>query len=177
MYFVLKYKYERGVVHMQKILDALYVAFSKILPEKLMLVLKQFFTVAFFTFVAVGVVNTLSTAIISTLLDMLVEASPVLSSSEIISALRLTFIIGYLLSMLISFFLNCRFTFHEKPTLAKLIRFPVSYFPNFIIQYITVWFFTSVIPIHPTISYLIAAVIGIPVTFVTMKIFVFRKKN
>lgn len=161
---------------MQKLLDSLYGIAEKILPEKLAPAVKQFFSVAFFTFVAVGVVNTLSTAVISSLLDMIVDTFFEASGTEIITKLRLTFVIGYLLSMLISFFLNCRFTFREKPTLAKLIRFPVSYIPNFVIQYVTVWFFTSIVPIHPTVSYLIAAIIGIPVTFVTMKIFVFRKK-
>lgn len=161
---------------MQHLLDIIYGALCRVLPETLVHKLRQFFTVEFITFLIIGVVNTLSTAVISTLLDFITKHIAVLYACKLIEKLRLTFITGYILSMLISFFLNCRFTFHEKPTLSKLIRFPVSYIPNFIIQYIVVWFFTAVIPIHSTAAYLAAAVIGIPVTFITMRIFVFKRK-
>lgn len=161
---------------MQHFLDILYNALCRILPKKAAHTLQVFFSVEFVTFIVVGTVNTLSTAVISTALDFITENISALSSCEIISKLRLTFIAGYILSLLISFILNCRFTFCEKPTLSKLIRFPVSYIPNFIIQYVVVWFFTAVIPIHPTIAYLIAAAIGIPVTFITMRLIVFKRK-
>lgn len=161
---------------MQKFLDKLYSVFERIVPKRAAVLFKQFFTIAFFTFLIIGVINTLSTTVISSILDIVVKSFTGFYTHPIFTEFRLTFIIGYILSMIISFFLNCRFTFHEKPTVSKLIKFPVSYIPNFIIQYITVWFFTSVIPIHPTLSYLIAALIGIPVTFATMRVFVFKKK-
>lgn len=160
---------------MQRFLDALYGVFAKILPKKIISPLRQFFTKAFITFLVIGVINTLSTAIISTLLDIGYNAAG-LTRYAIIERFRLTFILGYALSMIISFLLNCRLTFNEKPTLKKLIRFPVSYIPNFIIQYLVVWFCASVFTLPPTIAYLAAAVIGIPVTFITMKLFVFSKK-
>lgn len=159
---------------MQQILDRIYEAVTKPMPCAAKRALRQFFTVSFITFIIIGVVNTLSTTVISSVLDFAVEKLS-LARNTIFAKFRITFILGYALSMLISFFLNCRFTFRKKPTLALFIRFPVSYIPNFVIQYIVVWLLTNAASLTPTAAYLAAAVIAIPVTFAVMRIFVFKK--
>lgn len=159
---------------MQKLLDRIYTLISRPLPDAAARALRQFFTVSFVTFLAVGIVNTLSTTAISSLLDFLVEKLT-FAQNTLFTRLRVTFILGYALSMLISFFLNCHFTFREKPTLARLIRFPVSYLPNFAIQYVVVWILTNAADAPPTLSYFAAAILAIPATFVVMRIFVFKK--
>lgn len=154
---------------MQKLLDNISAFLSKFLPEKLMNIINKFLTAEFVKFVVIGVINTLSTAVIATVLDKI--ASVLNISEQILVKTNITFIVGYILSMIISFFLNTYFTFNEKPTLKKALKFPVSYIPNFIVQYIVVHLLGN-----GTLSYIIAAVIGIPVTFLTMRIFVYRKK-
>ncbi len=154
---------------MQKFLDKISEFIGKFLPEGLMKTANKFLTVEFITFLIIGVINTLSTAVIATVLDKIAYLLDM--SKEMLQATNITFITGYILSMVLSFFLNTYFTFREKPTLKKALKFPLSYIPNFIVQYIVVHVLGS-----GTISYIIAAVIGIPVTFLTMRIFVYKKK-
>ncbi len=158
---------------MQKFLDKIADFFEKFMPKILMKYIRQFLTVQFVLFVTVGVINTFNTAVIATVLDMLKNSF--FSGAEYIERYNITFVAGYVLSMIISFFLNTYITFREKPTLKKFIKFPLSYIPNFLIQYVCVALFTS-LELNNTVAYMIAAVIGIPVTFLTMKILVYKGK-
>lgn len=162
---------------MQKIFDRICKALSNYLPEKLMRLIRAFLSVQFLTFMIIGAVNTLSTSIIATFLDW-VESfiiEPASGLDLFLAQFRVTFILGYIASIILSFFLNSHFTFHEKPSWKKFITFPLSYIPNFIIQYICVWIFTA-LSWNSTLAYLLAAVIGTPITFLTMKLMVFRKR-
>lgn len=161
---------------MQKFLDHIQDFLARFIPARLMRFIRTFLTVSFITFIVIGAVNTLSTSILATLLDALKNHA--VPSGSVFGVFaektRLTFIIGYILSMILSFFLNTYFTFHEKPTWKKALKFPLSYIPNFIIQYAVVWIFTS-LAWNNTLAYLFAAVIGIPITFLTMKALVYQK--
>ena len=152
---------------MQKILDKLTAILEKLLPEVITKHIRKFITVQFVLFIIIGVINTFNTAVIATVFDILKKNF--FDNIEFISKYNITFVVGYVLSMVISFFLNTYITFKEKPTLKKFITFPVSYIPNFLIQYITVAVF-KLLGFNATVAYLIAAVVGIPVTFITMKI-------
>ncbi len=154
---------------MQSFLDKISQLLSRFLPEGLMKFINKFLTVEFIKFIIIGVINTLSTAVIATLLDYAAKLSRI--DGAFLERTNITFITGYILSMVISFFLNTYFTFKEKPTIKKALKFPLSYIPNFIVQYAVVHLLGS-----GTLSYIIAAVIGIPVTFLTMRVFVYRKK-
>lgn len=127
-------------------------------------------------FVVIGIINTFSTTIIATLLDKLAAAVFDGGMPQMLEKLNATFVAAYICSLILSFFLNTFFTFRERPTLKKFIKFPVSYIPNFIIQYIAVWIFKQ-LGLDPSYAYLLAAVIGIPVTFLVMKLFVYKKKQ
>lgn len=153
----------KGGLGMQKFLDKALCFLAHFLPEKLLKYARLFLTVQFFTFVAVGAVNTLSTAVFAAGLDFVNPAG---------RENRMNFVLGYCAGLVLSFFLNARFTFRKKPTLKNFIKFPVSYIPNFVIQYLCVWLFTA-LSFHNALAYFIAAVIGIPVTFLTMKFFVY----
>lgn len=162
---------------MQKLLDKINTLLSRFIPQSVMKYISAFLTVSFITFVIIGVINTLSTSILATILDFIKTHTlqPGTGADIFLTRVRATFIIGYILSMVLSFFLNTYFTFHEKPTWKKAIKFPLSYIPNFVIQYVVVWIFTS-LEWNNTLAYLLAAVIGIPVTFLTMKLFVYKKR-
>ena len=58
-----------------------------------------------------------------------------------------------------------------------MLRFFVSYIPNFLIQNIVVFLVHGVFGGTELMAYILAAVIGIPVTFVLLKLFAFRKKK
>lgn len=148
---------------MQKLLDRLADWVDRVLPAGIGKRLQPFFTVQFLTFVVIGGINTLSTAVFAAGLDLVYPAG---------QDSRLNFVLGYCAGLVLSFFLNTRFTFRKKPTLKNFVRFPISYIPNFIIQYLCVWLFTA-LSLNQTLAYLLAAVIGIPVTFLTMKFFVY----
>ena len=148
---------------MQKLLESLADWAERVLPAGIGKRLRPFFTVQFLIFVVIGGVNTLSTAVFAAGLDILHPAG---------RDSRFNFVLGYLAGLVLSFFLNTRFTFRQKPTLRRFIRFPVSYIPNFIIQYLCVWLFTA-LSLNQTLAYLLAAAAGIPVTFLTMKFFVY----
>lgn len=159
---------------MQRLLNKIGHLCEQILPEGIMKALWKFLTVEFITFLVIGVINTLSTTVFSALLDLVKNRCLPAGAAAAADQLRLTFIIGYILSLGVSFLLNTYFTFHEKPTLKRLIKFPVSYIPNFVIQYLLVYLFTE-LGWYPTLAYLIAAVVGIPITFLVMKVFVYKK--
>ncbi len=141
-------------------------------PDK---IVDRFISAEFVTFLIIGCINTFSTTVISSILDSLKGALLSGTLEAAFDRFRITFIIGYCASLVISFFLNTKFTFREKPTLKKFIKFPLSYVPNFAIQYILVWFFTA-IDWNKTIAYMLAAVISLPITFIVMRLFVYNKK-
>lgn len=127
--------------------------------------LSMFLSREFLAFVAVGVINTLSNVIFSTIYSLFIPNT------------TLAFFPGYITSNVVSYLLNSKLTFKEKLGFVKFIKFFISYIPNFIIQTVIVWLFDNFIHGPSIAAYAIAAVIGVPVTFVFMKIFTFRKKE
>lgn len=132
--------------------------------EKVKNISKVFINKQFLLFVFIGGINTLSTAIFSSIYNKVLGG---------ISA----FIVGYITGIMISYTLNATFTFHEKMELGKLIKFAISTIPNFVIQLIIVYIGTKLLSIPNMICYGMAAVIGVPVTFLILKIYVFVKRD
>lgn len=126
---------------------------------------KMFFTREFLSFVVVGVINTLSNVIFSTIYSLFIKNT------------TLAFFPGYITSNVVSYILNSKLTFKERLGFVKFIKFFISYIPNFIIQTVIVYLFDRFIHGPSVIAYAIAAVIGVPVTFVFMKIFTFRNQK
>lgn len=163
---------------MDTLLSDIRVRLARHLPAGVMRAVRPFLTVQFVIFMAMGTVNTIVSIATATLLDTfcMFVLPPDHIYRAIMGGTNSNFIIGYAVSIITSFFLNCRFTFKEKPTLRKFLRFPVSYIPNFIFQYIFVFLFTS-FDMNRTAAYICAAVIGTPVTFAAMKLIVFRRRR
>ena len=163
---------------MDRLLSDLRVRLSQHLPPGIMRAIRPFLTVQFLIFMIMGIVNTAVSVCTASLLDILHRQ--LLAPDNIIRLMaahsRSNFIFGYLVSIVTSFFLNCKFTFRQKPTWEKFIKFPVSYIPNFIFQYIMVFIFTS-LQWNSTVAYICAAIIGTPLTFAAMKLMVFRRKK
>lgn len=158
-----------GIVRiLDKIVIPIAAVLKRILPAALFSRLERFLSSEFVLFAAVGAVNTLSTAAFATIFDNI-------AVFENIQKYNISFITAYILSMIISFFLNTCLTFGERPTLKKAVKFPFSYIPNFLIQLLCVRIFTYFGAVSG-LTYIIAAVIGLPVTFITMRFMVKGEK-
>ena len=120
-----------------------------------------FFTKQFMLFVGIGIVNTVNGIWIPTVLSLIMNAN-------------VAFAIGYIPCLGISYLLNSKFTFHEKLSIKKLVKFCISYIPNYIIQNLSLFIFHNVLGLHDKLAIIIAAIIGVPVTFLLMKFYAFR---
>ena len=115
-------------------------------------------------FVIIGVINTFNGVIFSYIYSSFLNEN-------------IAFIFGYISGLIISYILNSYVTFKEKLGFNKFIKFSVSYIPNFIIQNIVILIVFNIMGLHKLIAYVLAAIIGVPVTFILMKFFAFKNKR
>ncbi len=159
-------------------LSNLRVKLAMHLSPRTMRAIRPFMTIQFVIFMIMGIVNTLVLVCSATFLDIIHQMflSPDNALRIFAESSRLNFIIGYIISIITSFFLNSKYTFQQKPSLKTFIRFPISYIPNFIFQYMMVFLFTA-FKLDSTLAYIFAAILGTPITFAAMKLMVFRKRK
>ena len=125
---------------------------------------RSFFSFEFLRFLVIGGINTFNGVVFSYLFSKILPA-------------QVAFWCGYLLGLCISYLLNSALTFHAPLKLTRMLRFFVSYIPNFLIQNVVVYLVHGVFGQTELTAYILAAVIGIPVTFLLLKLFAFRKKK
>lgn len=123
-----------------------------------------FFSKQFIIFVIIGIINTFNGTLFSYIYSSFFNEN-------------VAFIFGYISGLCISYILNSFITFKEKLTFQKFIKFAISYIPNFIIQYMVVLIVFNFMGLNKLITYLLAAIIGVPITFILMKFFAFNKNN
>ena len=127
---------------------------------------KTFFSKEFMKFVGVGVTCTLLNVVFSAIYRIFIPDT------------TLAFLPGYVTANIASYFLNSLLTFKERLNFIKYIKYFISYVPNFIIQSVVVFAAAKLFPTAPDIlAYIIAAIIGVPATFVIMKVFTFARKK
>ncbi len=125
-----------------------------------------FLTPKFIRFVFVGCLNTFNGILLSYLYSLMIKNA------------TLAFVVGYMTSLIISYLLNSYITFHDKKlTISKFIKFCISYIPNFIIQLSCVYIIIDLLQLHKLIAYIIAAIIGIPITYLALLLFPFKEKS
>ena len=127
-------------------------------------ILKIFLSKEFILFVIIGVINTFNGVVFSMIYSKFLDAN-------------LAFVVGYISGLFISYILNSYVTFKERLELSKFIKFAISYIPNFIIQNIVVLIVFNIMGLNKLIAYILAAIIGVPVTFVLMKFFAFKEND
>lgn len=125
---------------------------------------ETFLSWQFIKFIIIGVMNTLSTTIFASLFPKSINAN-------------IAFILGYLMGTIISYVLNSIFTFKEKFAISKYIKFFISTIPNYLVQQVSVIVIYNMLGMNRYIAYLLAAIIGVPVTFILLKVFAFKKNN
>jgi len=84
---------------------------------------------------------------------------------------------GYGLSLFVAYALNALLIFKERLRASDFVKFVVSYIPNFAILFAFVCIFLNFFAWHKVIVYAFAAVFGLPVTFILVKLFAFRKST
>ena len=141
------------------------ISWEEYKPGFIKKLLKMFMAKDFLAFLAVGCINTFNGVLFSMLF------------SAVFSNYNLSFTCGYLSSLIISFLLNSFFVFHEKPGFIKFIKFTISYLPNFAVQSLGVLLLGNILKLSRLLVYTVSAVIGVPVTFLLLKLFAFSKKN
>ena len=134
------------------------------LHQKLLRFIAALLQLQFVKFVIIGCINTFTGTIISYCLTFALQAN-------------IAFIMGYLTSLMIAYLLNSIFVFKEKIGAKRYLKFCISYIPNFIIQNSVVLLFHNILQWHKLIAFALAAVIGIPVTYLCVKLFAFGKGN
>ena len=122
-----------------------------------------FFSKQFIIFVLIGILNTFNGTVFSYIYSSFLSAN-------------VAFLPGYISGLLISYILNSFITFKEKLSFQKLIKFTIYSMPNFIIQYIVV-IICNMIGLDKLFAYMLAAIIGVPVTFILLKFFAFSNKR
>ncbi|WP_321994702.1 HAD-IB family phosphatase [Clostridium butyricum] len=133
-------------------------------PGKVKKLKNIFFTKEFFTFLIVGGINTINGIVFSYVYSLFL-------------GVNVSFVLGYVTAMTISYILNSTLVFKEDMGVIKYIKFCISYIPNFIIQNIFVLVFYNMLHWNKLIVFALAAIVGVPVTFIIMKFFAFNKKD
>ncbi len=87
------------------------------------------------------------------------------------------YVIGYSISLFVTYILNMIYIFRRKLNIKDFIKFVISYIPNFIILFLFVYIFINKIGLNKYLVYLLAAVIGLPITFIILKIKAFKDKK
>lgn len=121
---------------------------------------EKFFNKQFLTFGIIGAINTVGSVLIYMLfVSMNVQVG--------ISSL-----LGDCLTMIVSYFLNMRFTYHEKPNLKSFVTFPISYVPGTLLNMIFTVIFVDVLGAPKMIAKALALPITIPLNYLTMSVIV-----
>lgn len=74
-------------------------------------------------------------------------------------------ILGFISSLIGSFFLNAYITYKVKPTLAKFIRFPLTQMVNILASTSLIFVFIDWLQINDSLAPVIAVIFTIPITF------------
>jgi len=75
-------------------------------------------------------------------------------------------VLAFAFCIVISFFLNCAFTFHVSPTWRRFMRFPLSTLTTFIVMTVGVSVLVEEVGTDPNVAALISAFVAVPVSYV-----------
>jgi putative flippase GtrA len=87
------------------------------------------------------------------------------------------YVIAFVLAMIGSYFLNCRFTFRTKPTWRTFLLFPLSNATNFVVTFVGLYLLVDQWHMNQVVSPLIAAAVAIPFTYIVAHFILDEKKQ
>ncbi|WP_445487689.1 GtrA family protein [Niallia sp. 03133] len=77
----------------------------------------------------------------------------------------LSHIIGFLVSMVGSFFLNAYFTYKIKPTLVKFLQFPLTQLANTLLTAMLLFLFVGIFHLNSSFAPIAVVFFTVPITF------------
>ncbi len=86
-----------------------------------------------------------------------------------------SYVLGYGISLFVAYALNAKLIFHREFSLKEFVKFVISYIPNFLILFAFVLIFLNLLRWNKVIVYALAGLLGLPITFLLVKIFAFGK--
>ena len=84
----------------------------------------------------------------------------------LISPYLVAHVVAFLGAMVVSYFLNCRFTFRIRPSWRTFLLFPLSNATNFCVQTLGLYLLVDLLGMSERYAPLPAAAVAIPVTFI-----------
>jgi putative flippase GtrA/phosphoserine phosphatase len=120
------------------------------------------FSIDFLRFVFVGGIGTLVNFIVSVTISNVID--PVVS-----------YAIAYGISIGVTYTLDSKLVFKRKLSIARFLRFLISYLPNFILSFGFVAVFINLLGVNRILVYGFVSLLGLPITFVIVKLFAFGK--
>lgn len=109
-------------------------------------------------FVIVGGINTLDYYLVYLILLKLLHIHYMVSH-----------IIGFTVSFIISYYLNCYFVYRVKPTLKKFLSFPLTQVVNMGMQSLFLYIFVRWFNFPSEIAPFVGLIVTIPITFILSK--------
>ena len=109
-------------------------------------------------FILVGGINTFNYYVVYLFLLKLIDINYLVSH-----------ISGFVVSFIVSYYLNCYFVYKVKPTWRKFIQFPLTQVVNMGMQTILLYIFVQWFHISSVIAPFAGLIITIPITFVLSK--------
>lgn len=125
--------------------------------------IKLFLSRDFILFVFIGIINVFNGVWIAYVYSLFMN-NPIIA-----------YIFGFLTSLSIAYVLNSKLNFKSKLSVNKFIKFAISNIPNFVIQIFSVVVLLNILELPKIVSYFVSAVVAVPITFVLVKINVFKK--
>jgi putative flippase GtrA/phosphoserine phosphatase len=120
------------------------------------------FSIDFLRFVFVGGIGTLVNFIVSVTISSVID--PVVS-----------YAIAYGISMSVTYTLDSKFVFKRKLSVGRFLKFLISYLPNFLILFSFVALFINLLGVNRILVYGLVGLLGLPITFLIVKVFAFGK--
>lgn len=122
-------------------------------------------------FVFWGGINTLITLINTMILNFFFQE--IEWSTKILGrSIDIPFIICFIIGIPIAYTTHTLFTFKVKWSWKRLIRYPLSSIPNFILQSLFIYVFGVLLKVNEYITYIIAAILPLPIMFFINKFLV-----
>jgi putative flippase GtrA len=79
-------------------------------------------------------------------------------------------VMAFAVCIVISFFLNCAFTFHVPPTWRRFIRFPLSTLTTFVVMTVGVSVLVEGVGADPNVASLVSALAAVPLSYVISRL-------
>jgi len=89
----------------------------------------------------------------------------------------LAYSLAYCVGIVVSYFLNARFVFRQRPSFGSFLAFPLVYLTQYGIGALVLWLLVDQAGINPAIAMVGVIVMTIPVTFLMSRFIINRKKQ